>query len=270
MEISLVQHRVIPPSNVAIHGIMADRYERGEGVAFLTGLQALVRMMGNQARRDQRAGKRIGGFVTGYPGSPLGGMEGALSAARLFLKSLNIKLQPAQNEEMAATSLIGTQMIEEYPHQDYDGVVGYWYGKGPGIDRAGDAFKHGNFAGTSTNGAVVILSGEDHEAKSSTVPYAQEFAFEHFGIPVLYPGSVSEFISFGQHAVALSRFSGCWVALKLAGVLCDGGETIEPAAQDDHDQARIASVGGAREFRQVGPGGERGAPEQQRAARRCG
>jgi len=125
---------------------------------------------------------------------------------------------------------MGTQMVDTHPQPDVDGVVGYWYGKGPGVDRASDAFKHGNFAGTSTHGAVVILSGEDHEAKSSTVPYQQEFAFEHFGVPVLYPATVSEFITFGLHAAALSRYSGCWVALKLVGPLCDGGERIDQAA----------------------------------------
>lgn len=232
MEIALGSENAALRKLSVITDPLADRYGKNEGTTFLTGLQALIRMMGNQARRDQGNGLKVGGFVTGYPGSPLGGMEGALTAAKSFLDPLHIRVQPGQNEELAASSLIGTQMIEEHPHSEYQGVVGYWYGKGPGVDRAGDAFKHGNFAGTSTHGAVVVLSGEDHEAKSSTVPYAQEFAFEHFGIPVLYPATVSEFITFGQHAVAMSRFSGCWVAMKLAGALCDGGETIDLANVD--------------------------------------
>src|SRR6266540_1648705 len=201
------------------------RYEQDSEV-FLTGIQALIRMLIEQIRRDAKVGLRIGGLVTGYPGSPLGGMEGALGAIRPLLTKYGIRHVPGQNEELAATSLMGTQMLDEHPHPDYDGVIGLWYGKGPGVDRSGDAMKHGNFAGTSANGAVVILSGEDHEAKSSTVPYQQEFAFEHFGIPVLYPATVQEFIEFGLHAVALSRYSGCWAALKLAGPLCDGGATV--------------------------------------------
>jgi indolepyruvate ferredoxin oxidoreductase len=213
--------------NIRPTSLLADRHEFQEGEVFLSGIQALVRLVLDQKRRDARAGLRTGTFITGYPGSPLGGLEGALRSAAPLLEKYDIKHLPAQNEELAATSLMGTQMLDAHPHPDYDGVVGYWYGKGPGVDRAGDAFRHGNFAGTSKHGAVVILSGEDPEAKSSTVPFGQEFAFEHFGIPVLYPASVSEFLTFGQHAVALSRYSGCWVALKLTGPLCDGGETVE-------------------------------------------
>jgi indolepyruvate ferredoxin oxidoreductase len=205
---------------------LEDRYERESGDVFLTGIQALIRLTIDQNRRDARAGLKIGGFITGYPGSPLGGMEGSLGSVKPLLQQFGIRHMPAQNEELAATSLIGTQMLDDHPHPDYDGVVGYWYGKGPGVDRSGDALKHGNFAGTSKHGAVVVLSGEDHEAKSSTVPYQQEFSFEHFGIPVIYPATVAEFLTFGQHAVAMSRYSGCWVAMKLTGPVCDGGETV--------------------------------------------
>jgi indolepyruvate ferredoxin oxidoreductase len=203
------------------------RYETTDGRVFLTGIQALVRLPIEQIRRDAIRGLRTRAFVTGYPGSPLGGYDIALKQAEAVLDASGIKHVPGQNEELAATSLIGTQMLDSHPHPDVDGVVGFWYGKGPGVDRSSDALKHGNFGGTSRHGAVVILSGEDHEAKSSSVPYQQEFAFEHYGIPVLYPSSVSEFIEFGLHAVALSRFSGCWVALKLVGPLCDGGEIVE-------------------------------------------
>lgn len=204
-----------------------DRYRVEDGRLFLTGNQALVRMLIEQMRSDQAAGIRSRAFVTGYPGSPLGSIDLALKQASKYLAEFGITHLPAQNEEFAASSLMGTQMLDEHPHDDVDGVVGYWYGKGPGLDRAGDALKHGNFAGTSKNGAVVILSGEDHEAKSSTVPYQQEFAFEHHGIPVLYPADIQEFLDFGLHAAALSRFSGCWVALKLVGTLCDGGEVVQ-------------------------------------------
>ncbi len=216
-------------SHPAQHSL-ADRYEVENGIVYLSGIQALVRLVIDQKRADAKAGLNTGAFITGYPGSPLGGIEGALGQAKPLLDRMGIIHKPAQNEELGATTLMGTQMIDEHPSAGYDGVVGYWYGKGPGVDRSGDAIKHGNFAGTSRNGAVVILSGEDHEAKSSTVPYQQDFMFEHMGVPVLYPATVAEFLEMGRHAVALSRYSGCWVALKLAGPLCDGGQTVTVGA----------------------------------------
>ena len=203
-----------------------DRYELEAGEVFLSGNQALLRVMFDQKRRDARAGLKTGFFVSGYPGSPLGGMDGALRSLKPLLQKYDILHRPAQNEEFAATSLMGTQMLDEHPHPDFDGVVGFFYGKGPGVDRAIDAMKHGNFGGTSKHGAVVILSGEDHEAKSSSIPFAQEFVFEHVGIPVLYPATVAEFLEFGHHAIALSRYSGCWVAMKLVAQVCEGGETV--------------------------------------------
>jgi indolepyruvate ferredoxin oxidoreductase len=203
------------------------RFEQDTPVAFLNGNHALIRMLVEQMRSDAAAGLRTSAFVTGYPGSPLGSIDIALRQARRTLDAHRITHQPAQNEEFAVSMLSGTQMLDEHPHPDVDGVVGYWYGKGPGLDRSGDALKHANFAGTSRQGAVVILSGEDHEAKSSTVPYQQEFSFEHHGMPVLYPSCVQEILDYGLHAAALSRYSGCWVALKLVGTLCDGGEVVQ-------------------------------------------
>lgn len=210
------------------------RYDATVDKTFLNGNQALIRMLLEQMRGDRARGLRTRAFITGYPGSPLGSIDIALRQAQATLDAEGITHQSAQNEEFAATMLSGTQMLDEHPHPDVDGVVGYWYGKGPGLDRSGDALKHGNFAGTSKHGAVVILSGEDHEAKSSTVPYQQEFSFEHHGIPVLYPSSVQEFLDYGLHAAALSRYSGCWTALKLVGTLCDGGEVVRmhPAGLD--------------------------------------
>lgn len=205
---------------------LADRYELEDGTVYLSGIQALVRLVVDQKRADARAGLNTGAFITGYPGSPLGGMDGALGQAKPLLDRLGVIHKPAQNEELGATTLMGTQMIDEHPSAGFDGVVGYWYGKGPGVDRSGDAIKHANFAGTSRHGAVVILSGEDHEAKSSTVPCQQDFMYEHMGVPILYPATVAEFLELGRHAVALSRYCGCWVALKLAGSLCDGGQTV--------------------------------------------
>src|ERR671938_921823 len=205
---------------------LEDRYVRERGAVYLSGLQALVRLPIEQARRDRRAGLRIGTFISGYPGSPLGGYDLALKQASDLLRAHDIRHVPGANEEIAATAISGTQMLDHYPHSQYDGVVGMWYGKGPGVDRSGDALKHGNFAGTSKHGAVVVLSGEDHEAKSSTMPYQDDYAFMTHGMPIVYPASVAEFHSLGLHAIAMSRFSGCWVAMKLVGALCDGGETV--------------------------------------------
>jgi indolepyruvate ferredoxin oxidoreductase len=206
--------------------MLDDRYELEAGRVFLTGVQALVRLPMEQARRDRAAGLRTGTFVSGYPGSPLGGYDLALAAAGHLHAPHGLVHRPAANEEMAATALMGTQMLDRYEHARYDGVVGFWYGKGPGLDRAGDAVRHGNYAGTSRHGAVVVLSGEDHEAKSSTMPFGQEHYFVHAAMPVLYPASVAEFLSLGLHAVAMSRYAGLWVAMKLVGQLCDGGETV--------------------------------------------
>ena len=210
------------PENISLD----DRYLREEGTVYLSGLQALVRLPIDQNRRDRRAGLRIGTFISGYPGSPLGGYDLALRQARPLLEPFGIAHVPGGNEELAASAISGTQMLDNYPHSRFDGVVALWYGKGPGVDRSGDAFKHGNFAGTSRHGAVVILSGEDHEAKSSTLPYQDDYAFLSAGIPILYPASTAEFLELGLHAIALSRYSGCWAALKLVGPLADGGEMV--------------------------------------------
>ena len=204
-----------------------DRYLREKGMAYLSGIQALVRLPLDQNRRDRRAGLRIGTFVSGYPGSPMGSYDLALARLGPLLGQHDIVHVPGANEELAATAISGTQMLDAYPHSRWDGVTAFWYGKGPGVDRSGDALKHGNFAGTSRHGAVVLLAGEDHEGKSSTMPFQDDYAFMSAGIPILYPASVGEFLELGLHAIALSRFSGCWVAMKLVGQLCDGGETIE-------------------------------------------
>ncbi|MGH2668431.1 MAG: indolepyruvate ferredoxin oxidoreductase family protein, partial [bacterium] len=166
---------------VAPEVTLDDRYLREEGPVYLSGLQALVRLPIDQNRRDRRAGLRIGTFVSGYPGSPLGGYDLALRRACPLLERHDVVHVPGANEELAATAISGTQMLDHYPHSRFDGVVALWYGKGPGVDRSGDALKHGNFAGTSRHGAVVVLSGDDHEAKSSTMPYQDDYAFVSHG-----------------------------------------------------------------------------------------
>ena len=209
---------------------LTDRLAQDSGKHFVPGLQALVAFPLEQARRDRAAGLRIGTFISGYPGSPLGTYDLALSRIPDLLAEHDVSFVPAGNEEQAATAHMGTQMLDDHPHSQWDGVTGIWYGKGPGVDRSGDALKHGNFAGTSMHGAVVILSGEDHEAKSSTMPFQQEYAFVSAGIPVLYPATVEEFRAFGIHAIRLSRYSGCWVALKLTSALCDSGQSVSYTA----------------------------------------
>jgi indolepyruvate ferredoxin oxidoreductase len=206
---------------------LADRLSATSGRHYVPGMQALVRLPLDVARRDRAAGLRTGVFISGYPGSPLGGYDLALEREQKLLDEHGVVHIPAGNEEQAATACMGTQMLESYPHSQVDGVTAFWYGKGPGVDRSGDALKHGNFAGTSQLGAVVLLVGDDHEAKSSTMPYQEEPALASAGIPVLYPASVAEFRSLGLHAAAMSRYSGCWVALKLTNPLCDGGETVD-------------------------------------------
>ncbi|SDY34419.1 indolepyruvate ferredoxin oxidoreductase [Modestobacter sp. DSM 44400] len=208
---------------------LGDRLTQDAGTHFVPGLQALVAFPLEQARRDRAAGLRIGTFISGYPGSPLGTYDLALSRIPELLAEHDVSFVPAGNEELAATAHMGTQMLDAHPHSQWDGVTGIWYGKGPGVDRSGDALKHGNFAGTSTHGAVVVLSGEDHEAKSSTMPFQQEYAFVSAGIPVLSPATVEEFRTFGIHAIRLSRYSGCWVALKLTSALCDAGQSVSYA-----------------------------------------
>ncbi|MGH2404368.1 MAG: indolepyruvate ferredoxin oxidoreductase family protein [bacterium] len=212
----------------ATHEItLDDRYLLEEGTVYLRGVQALVRLPIDQSRRDQKAGLRIGTFISGYPGAPLAGYDLALQRIRPLLEEHDIVHVPGANEDLAATAIMGTQMLDRYPSSRFDGVTSIWYGKGPGLDRSGDAIKHGNFAGTSRHGAVLLLCGEDHEAKSSSFPFQDDYAFMSAGIPVLYPASVKEFLDLGLHAIAMSRYSGCWVAMKLVGGLSDGGDTVE-------------------------------------------
>jgi len=211
---------------------LADRLTAPSGSYYMPGIQALVRFPLEQARLDRAAGLRIATFISGYPGSPLAGYDLALSRVPGLLAAHDVTFVPAGNEELAATAHMGTQMLDGHPHANWDGVTSIWYGKGPGVDRSGDALKHGNFAGTSEHGAVVVLSGEDHEAKSSTMPFQEDYAFTSAGIPILYPGSVAEFRTLGLHAIRCSRYSGCWIALKLVSSLCDSGESIE-FTQDD-------------------------------------
>ena len=204
-----------------------ERLVAEKGTFYFSGITALVRLPLEQVRRDRAKGLNTGVFITGYPGSPLAGYDLQLNRASSVLADHDVIHFPASSEERAATALMGTQMLDSFPHEKFDGVVGLWYGKGPGADRSGDALKHGNFAGTSKNGAVVILSGEDHEASSSTMPFQQDHAFIAAAMPIVAPSTVEEIYTLGLHAIGLSRASRCWVALKLPTALCDSGSTFD-------------------------------------------
>ncbi|MCB1436389.1 MAG: indolepyruvate ferredoxin oxidoreductase family protein [Rhodobiaceae bacterium] len=200
-----------------------DKYRLGEGRVFLTGTHALVRLMIEQARRDASAGLKTAGFVSGYRGSPLGGLDRALWESGDILQEHGIRFQPAVNEELAATALIGTQQAPLYPDATVEGVFGLWYGKGPGLDRAGDALKHANSLGSHPKGGVLVVVGDDHGAMSSSMAHQCEQVMESWMMPVLHPATIQEILDFGLIGFSLSRFSGCWVGLKAVS------ETVESA-----------------------------------------
>ncbi|HEU4804273.1 MAG TPA: indolepyruvate ferredoxin oxidoreductase family protein, partial [Nitrobacter sp.] len=204
-----------------------QKYTQGTGHVFITGIQALVRLPMAQIRRDRAAGLNTAGFISGYRGSPLGGYDQQLIAARNHLDPYNIKFQPGVNEDLAAAAVWGSQQLHLSPGARYDGVVAIWYGKGPGVDRCGDVFRHGNAAGSARNGGVLCLAGDDHGAKSSTVPHQSDHAFIAALMPYLYPSSIHEMIQMGLLGIAMSRYSGCWIGMKVIT------ETVETTAEID-------------------------------------
>jgi indolepyruvate ferredoxin oxidoreductase len=205
---------------------LSDKYTIERGSVYLTGIQALVRLPVEQMRRDRRAGLKTGAFISGYEGSPLGGYDLQLARSRKLLEEHNIVFRPGLNEDLAATSVMGAQIFEVVGKAKVDGVVGFWYGKGPGVDRSGDIFRHANLAGTGKNCAAIVLAGDDHSCKSSTIPHQSDFSLYNVGIPFLYPGNTQEIVDYGLMAIALSRFSGAWIGLKLVTDVCDGGGTV--------------------------------------------
>ena len=210
-----------------------DKYTKASGRIFLTGIQALVRLPMLQRQGDLAAGHDTAGYVTGYRGSPLGGLDQQMAAAKRFLDQHHIVFQPGVNEDLAATALWGTQQAELHGEGKYAGVFGMWYGKGPGVDRTGDVFKHGNLAGTSKLGGVLVLMGDDHTCESSTTAHQSEFALVDAQIPVLNPAGVAEILEFGLLGYGLSRYSGCWVGLKCVH------DTVNTAASIELDTGRI-------------------------------
>src|SRR5215216_5568215 len=213
-----------------------DKYTLERGRVFLTGTQALIRLMMLQRARDLAAGLNTAGFVSGYRGSPLGGLDQTLWRAREHLDKHHVRFQPGVNEDLAATAIWGTQQLNLFPRAKYDVVFSMWYGKGPGVDRCGDVFKHANFAGTSKHGGVLVLAGDDHAAKSSTLPHQSDHQFSAAMIPVLYPSSVQEIIDLGLHGFAMSRYSGCWVGFKCVS------DTVESSASVSIDPDRVKII----------------------------
>ncbi len=210
-----------------------DKYTLEKGRVFLTGTQALVRLPMLQRKRDLLAGLNTGGFISGYRGSPLGLFDQQLWKARKFLKDNHIHFQPGLNEDMAATSVWGSQQVGMFPGANYDGVFGIWYGKGPGVDRAMDVFKHANSAGTSRHGGVLALCGDDHGAASSTLAHQSEHMMMAAMIPMLNPASVQEFLDYGLIGWAMSRYAGIWVGFKCQT------ETVESSASVSIDPERL-------------------------------
>ncbi|MEO8630362.1 MAG: indolepyruvate ferredoxin oxidoreductase family protein, partial [Betaproteobacteria bacterium] len=193
---------------------LEDKYTLETGRIFITGTQALVRLPMMQHQRDLNAGFDTAGYVSGYRGSPLGGYDQQLWSAKKFLQAHNIVFQPGVNEDLAATAIWGTQQVHFHGENKYDGVFAIWYGKGPGVDRTGDAFRHGNLAGTHPLGGVLVLMGDDHTCESSTTAHQSEFAMVDAMIPILNPAGIQELLDYGIFGWALSRYSGCWVGLK--------------------------------------------------------
>lgn len=210
-----------------------DKYDLSRDQVFVTGTQAVIRMLLMQQARDRAAGLNTAGFVSGYRGSPIGGLDQNLVRAKTVLDRANIVFQPGLNEELAATAIWGAQQAEMRGEGRYDGVFGLWYGKGPGVDRSGDVFRHANMAGTARHGGVLALMGDDHTAESSTVAHQSEFHFVDVMSPILNPAGVQEILDYGLYGYAMSRYCGTWVAFKCVK------ENIESTASVDARLDRV-------------------------------
>ncbi|HEX7043912.1 MAG TPA: indolepyruvate ferredoxin oxidoreductase family protein [Burkholderiales bacterium] len=212
---------------------LEDKYLLTSGRVYVSGMQALVRLLIMQRLRDQAAGLNTAGFVSGYRGSPLGGLDKALWEATPHLAAHHIRFQPGVNEDLAATAVWGTQQVHLVGSSPYDGIFAMWYGKGPGVDRCGDVFKHANHFGTARHGGVLLVAGDDHAAYSSTLPHQSDHQFAAAVIPVLYPCNVQEYLDLGLHGWAMSRYSGCLVGFKATS------DTAESSASVDGDPFRV-------------------------------
>ena len=227
---------------------LSDNLWADTGSVFITGTQALIRILTMQGRRDAARGLHTQGFVSGYRGSPLGMVDQAIWKAGARFKETGIRFVPAVNEELAATQVLGTQRVESDPERTVEGVYAMWYGKGPGVDRAGDALKHGNAYGSSPHGGVLVVAGDDHGCVSSSMPHQSDHAFMAWRMPVLQPANVAEYLEFGLYAYELSRFSGAWVGMAALSEIVESAGTVDldavnarVAAWEDADTVRAAT-----------------------------
>ena len=220
-------------SEPAADTTLDTKYTLESGRVYLTGTQALARLPMMQRERDLAAGHNTAGFISGYRGSPLGGLDQTLWRAKKHLDAHHIRFQPGVNEDLAATAIWGTQQVNLFPGAKYDGVFSMWYGKGPGVDRCGDVFRHANAAGTAKFGGVLAVAGDDHAARTSTVAHQTEHIFKAVMMPVLAPSGVQDYLDLGLHGWAMSRYSGCWVAFKAVA------DTIESSASVYVDPHRV-------------------------------
>ena len=225
-----------PPHKTLESVTLDDKYTLEHGSAFMSGVQALVRLPMLQRLRDVQQGKNTAGFVSGYRGSPLGAYDQALVKAAPHLQQHHIVFQPGVNEELAATALWGTQQLGFAPagSNRYDGVFGIWYGKGPGVDRCADVFKHANLAGTTPWGGVIAVAGDDHVAKSSTAAHQSDHIFKACGLPVFFPANVQEILDLGLHAFAMSRFSGVWAGMKTIQEIVESSASVDVSPHRVH------------------------------------
>jgi indolepyruvate ferredoxin oxidoreductase len=219
-----------------------EKYDRTEGTVMLSGTEALARVPLDQRRRDEGGGLNTGGFICGYRGSPLGTYDLELWRIQDRLDAANVRFQPGINEDLAATAVWGTQYVNLYPGAKVDGVFGIWYGKTPGVERSADALHHANTAGTSPTGGVLALAGDDHAAKSSSRTGQSELQLKSGGIPILYPSNVQEILDYGLHGIAMSRFSGCWISLKLATDVVETSSEVRVGAGPEVRLPELAAV----------------------------
>ncbi|MFO0461161.1 MAG: indolepyruvate ferredoxin oxidoreductase family protein [Burkholderiales bacterium] len=206
---------------------LSDNLRATSGQVFLTGTLALVRLPLMQRALDARRGLATAGFVTGYRGSPLGMVDQQMWKAAPLLKAAGVEFLPAINEDLAATACLGTQRVALDPERTVEGVFAMWYGKGPGVDRSGDALKHGHAFGSSPAGGVLVVAGDDHGCVSSSMPHQSDLAMQAWSMPVLHPANVAEYLEFGLYGWALSRFSGAWVGFKAISEVVESGMTVD-------------------------------------------
>ncbi len=230
---------------------LEDRYEQTQGRVFLTGTQALARVMLDQARRDRLAGLNTAGFVSGYRGSPLGAVDLEFWRSRQRMEENRVTFMPAVNEDLGATAVLGAQQAILDPHCEVEGVFSMWYGKGPGVDRSGDALKHGNAYGSSAKGGVLVVAGDDHGCVSSSMPHQSDVAFMSWFMPVLNPADVSEFLTYGEYGFALSRYSGTWVGFKAVSETVESARSVELQADRDFTYPDLPDYPGGLHIRRA-------------------